>query len=1024
MNHSILLALTIACATNCATNIDVSIASQKEKLLEDSNLVSNKSNGNSLIESNLFSQAETSEIQKGLELVIAGRAKLVAQDFQAALELFKKAIAIFRKEDNLLFESRTLNFIGNTYQGLQQFKEAVSSYTNALNLLSAILIRNSYNSPQLIETIALDEIVIFQNLADLHYRNGNIQDVIAFYKEALERSQLVKNPIVKATILEKLGGVYLASKNFNESLSYSQQALDIHKQQKSDRTQSPLLLNIGFSYRQLGQTDKALEFYQQALKAARPQGDRLIEVTILNNIASVYRTQGKYSQALQEYQTSLKLAQSLSLEKQELITLSNIGVLYKNIGQYDNALNFLEQGLKKAQAVGDRQTESIILNNIGSIYGDRKDYQRALEYYNQALANHLALSDYISQGRTLNNIGNAYESLKQLDQANRYYQQSLKIAREVSDLSTEAKVLSNLASVYQSKQQFSEALKLGQHSIALHRQLGERQGESLALSNLGDLFAAHQQPDLAILFYKQSVNIREALRQELRSLSLEEQKTFTGIVAITYRNLADLLLKQNRILESQQVLDLLKVQELDEYLENLQGNSKTAKGIELLSNEQRFLTDYLAMQNRFVQAGKELIDFLKIPTTDRTPQQIKRIQELRDIQERSLRQMDTYIQDPAIIAILKSLQGNDDANLQQFKALQAQLQQRSPQAAIFYPLLLDDRLELILVTAQGNPIRRTVAISKAELTRTIIDFRATVRDPSSLDVLEPAQQLYNWLLKPIQADLKQASITTIIYAPDAQLRYLPLAALHDGKQWLVETYVINTITAASLTNLSDRPSQKFPRVLAGAFTAGQYVFKVNGETFDFAGLPFAGTEVNNLVAKLPNSTKLINDDFGASATIAKFSDYNIIHLATHAAFIKGKPEDSFVVFGDGSRASLRDVATWSLRNVDLIILSACETGLGGQLGNGSEIMGFGYQMEYAGAKAAIASLWQVSDGGTQDLMDRFYTLLQNPQIGKAEVLAQAQRAMLTIPTRNPSEPNMNFSHPYYWSPFILIGNGI
>jgi CHAT domain-containing protein len=123
-----------------------------------------------------------------------------------------------------------------------------------------------------------------------------------------------------------------------------------------------------------------------------------------------------------------------------------------------------------------------------------------------------------------------------------------------------------------------------------------------------------------------------------------------------------------------------------------------------------------------------------------------------------------------------------------------------------------------------------------------------------------------------------------------------------------------------------------------------------------------------------------------------------------------------VLFGDGSRASLRDVATWSLQNVDLVILSACETGLGGKLGNGTEIMGFGYQMEYAGAKAAIASLWQVSDGGTQALMDRFYDLLSDPQITKASVLAKSQRSLI--------KGNDEFSHPYYWSPFILIGNGL
>jgi CHAT domain-containing protein len=171
------------------------------------------------------------------------------------------------------------------------------------------------------------------------------------------------------------------------------------------------------------------------------------------------------------------------------------------------------------------------------------------------------------------------------------------------------------------------------------------------------------------------------------------------------------------------------------------------------------------------------------------------------------------------------------------------------------------------------------------------------------------------------------------------------------------------------------------------------------------------------------------------------NDYNIVHLATHAAFVTGKPEDSFVLFGDGSRATLRDVENWSLPNVDLVVLSACETGVGGQFGNGEEILGFGYQMQRTGAKAAIASLWSVSDGGTQALMDTFYAALQTDKMTKTEALRQAQIALITgdyqvlgqqrgltvqqrINSNLPKTVTTRLSHPNYWAPFILIGNGL
>jgi CHAT domain-containing protein len=147
------------------------------------------------------------------------------------------------------------------------------------------------------------------------------------------------------------------------------------------------------------------------------------------------------------------------------------------------------------------------------------------------------------------------------------------------------------------------------------------------------------------------------------------------------------------------------------------------------------------------------------------------------------------------------------------------------------------------------------------------------------------------------------------------------------------------------------------------------------------------------------------------------------------------------LFGNGDTANFRDVETWPLTNTDLVVLSACETGLGGKLGNGEEILGFGYLMQQAGARAAIASLWSVDDGGTQALMDAFYTATENGNTTKAEALRQSQIALITgnytslgqqrgvgveqrISSSLPSQVVNRLSHPYYWAPFILIGNGL
>jgi CHAT domain-containing protein len=387
-------------------------------------------------------------------------------------------------------------------------------------------------------------------------------------------------------------------------------------------------------------------------------------------------------------------------------------------------------------------------------------------------------------------------------------------------------------------------------------------------------------------------------------------------------------------------------------------------------------------------------------------------------------------------------------------------------AVLLYPLILEDRLELILTLPDPEipPLRRTVQLDdNAELNRAISDLRQALRDPNA-DAVTPAQTLYAYLIEPLEADLAEVAETltdgevpTIIYAPDGALRYIPLAALHDGDQWLAQRFRINNITAESLTEFQSIPSAS-PRVLAGAFADPDliYTVPVDGKPEEFAGLPFAGQEVNNLVTSLPQINHFLDQDFGWTQVRRLMGGANIVHFATHAAFVPGTPEDSFILFGNGDRAllecldpsiqnedNLSCINNWQLNNVDLVVLSACETGLTGQLTDGKEVLGLGYQFQARGARAVVASLWKVSDGGTQALMDAFYRALQQPSISKSEALRLAQVTLITgsdellgdnprglvdwgenVQETLPEEVASRLNHPYYWSPFILIGNGL
>lgn len=825
---------------------------------------------------------------------------------------------------------------------------------------------------------------------------AKLQQYLTDFREKGDRAR-------EGAVIACIGIAYRSMGNYNQGLEYLQQALAIFREDSlQDNSTARIwkgrtLDQMGLIYSLLGQYPQAFASAEQALIINRKVGDRIWEGRTLNNLANLYASLGQNTKALKLYQQALVIHQEIGNEPEVGVTLANMGAIHSFLEQYTQALNYYNQALVINQKIGDRAREAASLNGIGQVYRNLKQYAKALEYYQQALEIGRKINDKRREGATLTSIGVVSFLLKQYPKALESYQQALAISTEI----------------------------------------GYKELTGVNFFLIGRTLEVENQRELAIVFYKQSVNIIEEIRKDIGKLSKQQQQSYIENYTVIYRILADLLLKKDRILEAQQVLDLLKLQELDDYLENVRGNEKTARGLSTTLQEQQVKEGYEAIVNKGIKLGKELAELQKIPVDKRSSAQQQRILELRKAEQEITKEFSEFLKSPtvtALVAQLRQVTGDENLNLKDFNSLRDNLQRLQQSAVILYPFILDDRLELILVTPYSPPIRRTVNVKREELNRVIAEFHLSLKQPNS-NVIPVANQLYNWLIKPIENDLAEAKTQTIIYAPDGQLRYIPLAALHDGKQWLVERFGINYITAASLTDLNTKRQEKM-QVFAGAFTQGSYTFKVGEQEFQFSGLPFAGREVENLAATIPGTTKLLNGQFNRDSVLM-MNDFSVVHLATHAAFVVGNPEDSFIMFGNGDRATLRDVESWSLPKVDLIVLSACETGVGGKLGNGEEILGFGFQMQRTGAKAAIASLWPVSDGGTQVLINGFYSILQKGNISKAEALRQAQIALITgnhsafgqqrgivTAQRREESETRRLNHPYYWAPFILIGNGL
>ncbi|MBD2773299.1 tetratricopeptide repeat protein [Iningainema tapete] len=920
-----------------------------------------------------------STFQQAKQLYDLGVEQYNQRQFSQALKTYQKVLEIYRhgKQEDI---AKTLYAIGITYIQLAQ-------YQNASDFLNQAL-------------------VLYRNIGERH----RICDT-----------------------LNSLGAVYNHLGNYSQALSYYQQALAISPEVG---VTADILNNIGGIYQATGQYNKALEYYQRTLDIHQKIGNKTSIAHTLNSIGGVYYEQGQYSQALKLSQLALANAQSAQNLREQGNILNNIGLIESELGQYISAIQYYQQSLAIRRKIGDYSGVGTTLNNLGFAYNHMKKHSQALEFYQQAYSVFRSIGNQANVGKTLNNIGFTYQALGQYSLALKSLEEALAILQKVGTRPSVGRTLDSIGTVYKSLGKYSQALEAYQQALVISREAAQRQTVRVILSNIGDVLAKQNQPKLAIIFYKQSVNVTEAIRKELRSLAPKQQQSYTVTIADTYRRLADLLLQEDRVLEAQQVLDLLKVQELDDYLRNVRGNEKTALGIDALPPEKQINDGLDTILNRQIQLGKKLAELQNIPLDKRNQEQVNQIAQITKQQQEISQEFNEFLKSEEVVAALAQLNSTarqQSVPLRLLKTLPDNLQRLNQNAVLLYPLILENRLELVLTTPYTPPIRRKVEVKKEELNRAIVELRQALENPDA-NVKVAAQKLYNWLIKPIEKELAAANAKTIIYAPDGQLRYIPLSALYDGKQWLVQRFRTNYITAVSLTELDTKPLPKI-QILAGA-TTGRHIVTVGSAALAFSSLPYAGAEVENLAAMMPGTKKLLDSEFSREKTIPFLNNYTFVHMATHAMFVTGKPEDSFILLGDGDKITLAEIQNWSLPNVDLVVLSGCQTAISG---NGEEILGFGYQMQDAGARAAIASLWKVNDGGTQALMSTFYAALRQG-ITKAEALRYSQIAMITgnyseiapqdrgilqsTRDRLPPKVTDRLSHPYYWAPFILIGNGL
>ena len=981
--------------------------------------------------------------------------------YDKALPLYQRALAIHEKTFGIehQYTATSLNNLAATYIHLAQFDKALPllqrvltirekalgiehpDTASSLNNLAAIYVDLAqYDKALPLQQRALtirektlgpehtDTVFSLNNLAGTYGKLGQYDKALILEQRVLairEKTLGTEHPQT-ALILNNLAATYGELAQYDKGLALQQRALAIREKtlgpEHPDTAVS--LSNLAFTYGTLAQYDKALPLQQRALiireKTLGP--DHPDTAQILNNLADTYSAMAQYDKALPLQQRALViLEKSLGPEHPETAQiLNNLARIYGKLVQYDKALPFEQRALTIHEKTfgPEHPRTAMSLNNLAETYTDLAQYDKALPLQQRALAIYEKTlgPEHPNTATSLNNLASSYGKLAQYDKALLLQQRALSIREKVlgpvhPDTATS---LGNLAGTYTDLAQYDKALPLQQRALAIYEKaLGpEHPRTATSLNNLAFTFKDIGQPDLAIAFFKSAVNAHQNQREQVSRIDALALRSYTESVTYAYQALAALLVDQGLLPDAQLVLDMLKENEHFEFIRRSSNADPRLTRIGYNSTEQIWMTRYRQIADRLVALGVEEQALQKQAKLGLSAEQKQRQQALA---------ADLRVAQAAFESFLKEMresfarQGPAKAvevsatSLDALRELQGLLKGIDHDAVLLQYYVTDDKVGMLLTTL-GMQLARSTNVSAKELNRQIAEFRRLLRDPKS-DAMKASQALHQLLVAPVAQDLEQAGAKTVMLSLDGALRYLPFAALHDGQRYLMQRWNLPMYTSATRNRLRDAVSPQWQ-------AAGLGVTRAQGE---FAALPAVKAEMRSII-KVGGDGVLPGEVYLDEAfTALRFKDvsqrpFQLLHVASHFRFSPGTEVNSFLLLGDGQQLTLGDIRTQNYRfdNVDLLTLSACDTGLGGGWdAQGREIEGFGVIAQQQGAKAVLATLWPVADESTATLMAEMYRRRQDDHLTKIEALRQAQLSLLA---------QSRYAHPFYWAPFILMGN--
>ncbi|MEQ8753596.1 MAG: CHAT domain-containing protein [Coleofasciculus sp. G1-WW12-02] len=802
----------------------------------------------------------------------------------------------------------------------------------------------------------------------------------------------------------------------------------------------------GRTFYETGQYTDAVEFLQKAAQAYQTQGETIKQATVLSNLSLAYQQLGLWSQANDAISQSLTLLQTkanrdVSTHHLNVLAQSlNIqGRLQLHQGQAEQALATWKQATALYNQLGDKTGKIKSQINQAQAMQVLGLHRRALALLKQVRQTLDNQPDSLTKAIGLRSLGEVLQFVDDLPQARQVLAESLQIARQLESPPDISAALLSLANTARQQQQIEAALDFYQQAItqapsplielgaklnqlSLLIETGNRQQAQTLIpqiqSQLNRLPISEQGITFQINFGESLIKLATSLHPEIAQIlttAIQQAETLGSqrLHAYALGTLGHLYEQTNQLQQAQDLTQqaLIKTQAIEAWDSlypwqwqlgrllkqqgDIQGAIAAYQGA--VDTLQSLRSDLVAVNSNVQYSFREQVEpiyrelvELLLPE-DNTQISSERLEQARQVIELlQIAELDNFFQADCITA------------------QPVQIDTIDQQAAVLYPIILSNRLETI-VHLPNQPLHRyTTFVSQTELESTLEDLRQALPERTSLRFLPLARKVYDWIIQPAAADLATSEVKTLVFVLNGTLRNIPMGALHDGDNYLLQNYAIALTPGLELLESTPLTEQRLEVLTAGLSESRQ----------DFSALPNVKTELQQ-IQSLMSGKLLLNQEFTKSTlkdAIANVS-FPVVHLATHGQF-SSEAEGTFIITWD-DRLNVNELSsllkTTDLRQtnpIELLVLSACETAKG----DDRAALGLAGVAVRAGARSTIATLWLVDDETTADLMVKFYQVLTQDKVSKAEALRRAQLLILQDPKYR--------KHPYFWTPFVLVGNWV